>query len=132
MPSIKKTTRRYKSRFFSLVKHPFFWVLTLFGNSVIFIGAILLFIFESKSPMQFVDFLLWSTGIVTTIGYGNTVAETLGGKLTIFFLMLIGTLFVWSYMAFIVAGLIAPELASFEKDVYEFEKEIKNIKKIKS
>lgn len=78
--------------------------------------------------MQFLDCILWSAGTVTTVGYGEMTPHTVMGKLTVLGLMLFGTLFVWSYMAFLVTGLIAPELASLERDVHEFEKDIRGMK----
>lgn len=34
-----------------------------------------------------------------------------------------------SYMAFLVIGIMAPEITSLEKDVHEVEKEIRDLKK---
>ena len=42
--------------------------------------------------------------------------------------MLTGPIFVWSYMAFLVTGLIAPELSSLERDVHEVERELHGLK----
>ena len=105
--------------------------MTIVGNAIIIIGSLLLFVFEANTQngvIDFLDCLLWSTGTVTTIGYGNFIAQTVYGKLTLLGLMLSGTLFVWSYMAFLVTGLIAPELSSLERDVHGVEKEIHDLK----
>lgn len=61
---------------------------------------------------------------MTTVGYGSYTPETISGKFMILALMLFGTLFVWSYMAYVVRALIAPELSTLEKDVHELEKEV--------
>ena len=120
------------SRFKTLLKQSFFWNLTAAGNAIIVAGSVFLYRFESLSqgdtPLDFFDCLLWSTGTVTTIGYGNYIPHSIPGKLTIMLLMLFGTLFVWSYMGFLVTGLITPELASLEKDVHEVEKELQEIR----
>jgi hypothetical protein len=103
-------------------------VLTALGNSIILIGALLISFFEKQS---FLDSLAMSAGLVTTVGYSNFTAVTDIGKIITIGLMLIGTLFVWSYMGFLVTGLIAPELNSIEKDVHDVEKELKEIRETK-
>lgn len=128
---MKVSVSRYRSRFFALIKHPFFWTLTVVGNAIVLLGGLLLYGFESavsNGQMQFLDCLLWSMGTVTTVGYGDFTPQTVMGKWTILLLMATGTLFVWSYMAFLVTGLIAPELSSLEKDVHDMEKEIHELK----
>lgn len=121
---------KFIERFTALLKHPFFWILTVGGNSIILVGSLLLYIFEknNQSSLSFLDSVLWSTGTVTTIGYGNYHPESILGKVTLLILMLAGTLFVWSYMAFLVTALISPELTSIEKDVHDVEKEIQELK----
>lgn len=121
-----------RKRLLALFKNSFFWTLTLVGNSIVLVGAVVLYLFESGrpgGPPEFIDCLLWSTGTVTTVGYGNFEPLTLSGKITILFLMIAGTLFVWSYMAFLVTGLLAPELASLERDVHEVEKDVLEIRR---
>lgn len=83
-------------------------------------GSALLMLFESNAneePKMFLDYVLWSAGTVTSVGYSDFTPQTIPGKLTILFLMLSGILFVWSYMAFLVAALLAPELADIENDI---------------
>lgn len=126
------TLNQYKSRFLAIVKNPFFWFLTVLGNSIIFLGAAAIYLFEhevQKGALAFIDCLLWSAGLVTTIGYSDYSPMTFAGKLVVLGLMMLGTLFLWSYMGFLVSGLITPELASLEKDVEEVEKEIKGLLK---
>ncbi|MBY0314869.1 MAG: potassium channel family protein [Bdellovibrionales bacterium] len=123
---------KYKRRLTALLKHPFFWVLTVCGNSMIIAGTLSFYIFETpyrKHPLSLMDCLLWSTGIVTTIGYSNNEAFTFAGKLTILILMLGGTLFLWSYMAFLVSALITPELSSLENDIHQVEKELEDLQR---
>ncbi len=93
-------------------------------------GGLLIMIFEMKVQpnLSYLDFLLWSAGIVTTIGYGGYTAETTLGKLIVLMLMLVGTLFIWSYMAFLVTALFAPELSSLEKDFHDVEKEVRDLR----
>lgn len=123
---------RYKKRLMALIRHPFFWILTIGGNSIIFVGSLLLYIFETGlngQPLKYLDCLLWSVGMVTTVGYGDQLPQTVSGKLTVLVLMFAGTLFLWTYMGFLVTGLIAPELSSLDREVHEFEKDIQDLKK---
>lgn len=125
-----KRKLRLDRRFKNLFRNPFFWILTIGGNGIMLGGSFFLWIFEGASDGSrgFFDCVLWSAGMVTTIGYGNMTPQTFAGKLTVLGLMLFGTLFVWSYMAFLVTGLIAPELASLERDVHDVEKELRGLK----
>lgn len=128
---MKVKFKSYQKRFLNLVKQPFFWVLTVAGNLIVLVGGCLLQYFEGNSPtasQEYIDYLLWSMGTVTTVGYSNFTPVTIAGKWTIFFLMASGTLFIWTYMAFLVTGLIAPELANLERDVHTFEKELKEVR----
>ncbi len=121
----------FKKRFLKLLRQPFFWALTVGGNIIVVVGAFLLRIFEnisSTNNLDFMDYLLWSMGIVTTIGYGSYVPMTFAGKWIVFLLMACGTLFTWSYMAFLVTALLAPELAALERDVHDVEKELKGVR----
>jgi hypothetical protein len=121
--------KKYNKRIKILLKHPFFWFLTILGNGGIFIGSILLYEFESsKQQLKFIDYLLWSTGIITTVGYGSYMADSFCGKVTTLFLMLLGTLFVWLYMGFLVTIIITPELSLLEKEIHDVEKSVLGLK----
>lgn len=123
----------YAKRMQALIKHPFFWVLTLTGNSLILVGGLSLYLSEAETqqqPFHFIDSLLWSTGLVTTVGYGNYVPLTLAGKISVLVLMMLGTFFVWAYMVFVVTALITPELSSLEKEMNDVERELINLKQI--
>ena len=115
--------RLLKKRFKTLFLHPFFWMLTAVGNFIILVGSFLLWYFEGhlhQAPFSLLDCLLWSAGTVTTVG-SDLNPQTIPGKLTVLVLMLGGTVFVWSYMAFLVTGLIAPELPALERDVHNLK-----------
>lgn len=116
----------YLGRFGALLSQPLFWFLTISGNALIVIGGLGLYHFESQgnSDVQLVDCLLWSTSLVTTVGYASFIPHTFWGKILVLLLMMLGTFFIWSYMAFLVTALISPALVSLEKEVEEFEREI--------
>lgn len=123
--------RPFKNRFKTIFSHSFFWTLTIIGNAIMVLGSFLLMLTEREGQMHlmsYIDYLLWSAGLVTTIGYGDYMAQTTAGKIIVLLMMLLGTLFIWSYMAFLVTGLFAPELASLEKEFHDVEKEVRDLK----
>jgi len=61
---------------------------------------------------------------MTTIGYGTVVPVTPMGKVLSLGMMLVGSLFLWSYMALFVSVLLAPELGHLEKEMGDIESDI--------
>ncbi len=125
----------YKIRIKALFKTPLFWILTFLGNLVILLGSLLIYHFESPiipNKLDYLDCLLWSTSLTTSIGYNTYAPQTIGGKLTVISMMLFGTLFVWSYMAFLVTALIAPEISALEIEVKKVEVDLNRLKSEKS
>lgn len=123
---------KFIKRVMTFINHPLFWYLTIIGNGMILVGSLLLYQFEAESAhnqsLTLIDSLLWSTGIITTVGYADYIPHTLPGKITVLGLMLFGTIFLWSYMAFFVSALLSPALNSLEKEVQEVEKEVSDLK----
>lgn len=126
----KRARVLFFSRFVALISHPLFWVLTIIGNTMIVLGGVALYVFESKAAQttDYLDFLLWSTSLVTTVGYKTYVPATNFGKITVLLLMMLGTFFLWAYMAFLVTALISPALSSIEKEVQDVEEELSQLK----
>lgn len=125
-----KNRKIFIKRFLTFVTHPLFWILTLAGNALIIAGAFTMFYFESFGDLHptLIDCLMWSASIVTTIGFIPWVPVTTFGKITAIVLMLLGTFFVWSYMAFLLAAFISPALTALEKDFEEVEKELSELR----
>ena len=118
--------RRLRNRTITLIRHPVFWGLTIVGNSSIVLGSFILYHLESHSQTRTVDYIdcvIWATGMVTTVG-SDLTPHTVFGKFTIMILMILGSLFMWSYMALLVTALIAPELSILKKEIHDIEKEI--------
>jgi len=129
MMRAKKYT--YKNRMQTLFKTPLFWLLTFLGNLIILLGSLLLYFFESQSSnpaLDFLDCLLWSTSIITGVGYNTYIPHTSIGKIAVIGMMLLGTLFIWAYMAFMVTALIAPELTALENEVQKVESDLIKLK----
>lgn len=116
--------RTVKKRVFSLVRTPFFWLITLWGNSCVAFGAAAFHYLEAgKNPgvHHFLDSLVWAVGIVTTVGGGDINPVTSSGKVLSILMMMGGALFLWSYMALFVGAFVDPELKYIEREVSELQ-----------
>lgn len=118
-------------RFYALFKQPFFILFTLWGNGCIFLGASVFYHLESGvNPhiQTFIDSLAWAVGTVTTIGYGGITPVTFAGKILDIFMMMGGSLFLWSYMALFVSALVSPELSTVEHEIKDLEQGLTQLK----
>lgn len=108
------------SRAISLIRTPVFWILSFWGNVFIIFGASLIQKFEAPvNPVaeNFLDCLIWSVGVVTTVGSSNIHPITTEGKILMIIMMMFGAIFLWSYMALFIGALVDPELKMIEKEV---------------
>jgi voltage-gated potassium channel len=119
-----------KRRLSYLLKQPFFWSITLLGQILIFSSAALFYYLEygiNDEIHSFLDCLSWSVGIMATIGYGLVIPVTTVGKILSIGMMLIGSLFLWSYMAIFVSALLAPDLSHIENEIDDLEKNVSRL-----
>jgi voltage-gated potassium channel Kch len=127
-------TSVFRKRLLALFKQPVFIFMTLWGHSVIVLGTGALFYFEqgvNPKVESLLDTFTWAIGTVTTVGYGDFTPVTTEGKVVSIFMMILGSLFLWSYTALFAGALVAPELRlleagvkDLEKDVHAFEKDV--------
>jgi Ion channel len=113
-------------RLIPLVKMPVFWLISLLGNGFVAFGAVVLFYLEHDhqvKPLTLLDCVSWSVGLVTTIGYGDLIPGTDGGKILGIVMMIGGTLFLWSYMALFVGVLLAPDISLIESEIKGIKRE---------
>lgn len=116
-----------------LSRQPAFRAVTIFGNGLVLLGATAFHWAESaRNPAvgNFVDSLFWAVSTVTTVGYGNLVPVTIAGKAVGIGLMILGTLFLWSYMALFVGAIISPDLSKLETELRELERDLSQLQKI--
>src|SRR6185436_15729726 len=73
---------------------------------------------------SWIDTLFWTVATVTTVGYGDVNPVTIGGKVVGICMMIVGSLFLWSYTALFAGALISPDLKSVEEEVADLEKEL--------
>ncbi|MCX6123161.1 MAG: potassium channel family protein, partial [Proteobacteria bacterium] len=115
-------------RFAMLIRLPIFLFLTLVINGATLVAAGIFYYLEKGSNPKLVTFLdafFWAVATTTTVGYGDIVPLTDGGKILAIFTMLFGSLCVVLYTAFFAGALIAPELTQVESKVKEMEREVK-------
>lgn len=109
-----------------LLKNSFFWTITLLGLVLIGFSATTMYLIEGPNQIDksLLDFLVWTVGLVTTVGYGDITAQTALGKMVVMGMMLFGSLYLWSYMAILVTALIEPEITNIDREVHNLESEI--------
>ncbi len=124
---MKSGTALFFKRLFKLFRQPIFIVVTIVGHTVIVSGALGLFYLERHSNPHIgslLDTFFWAIATVTTVGYGNVVPLTAGGKVLGIFMMISGSVLFWCYTALFATALVAPELKFFENEVKDLEKVI--------
>lgn len=86
--------RIFTGQLLTLMRNPFFLLLTFLGNSLIVLSSALFYFIErgvNEKVMRFIDALWWGFATATTTGYGDITPVTDLGKLIGILLMLIGT-----------------------------------------
>ena len=110
-----KAARRFQLAF-KLVKEEIL-VFSLFSLALIYLSAVGIYHFEHEAqPKVFVsvfDGIWWATVTLTTVGYGDVVPITTGGKMFTFFVFIVGL-----SMIRVPSGLVASALSK----VRELEK----------
>ena len=89
-----------------------FITLSLFGNTIVFIFATIMFYIEkdiNPKMANFIDALWWSFSTTSTVGYGDVVPVTFVGKLVGILLMLIGVAIFAIYTAIFARAILDDE-----------------------
>ncbi len=113
------------------LKHPVLWLLALASNVQILIGACSLYYIElgaNKEVHSFLDALVWSVGIVTTVGTRDIAPVTAAGKIIGMILMILGTATFCAYAALFADALISDEMDDFENELRGIESRLLNLK----
>jgi voltage-gated potassium channel len=121
-------SKALRSRLKSMLRAPLFWVITFWGNTCIFGGALIFHILEKpQNPklQSMLDSLAWAVGMVTTVGGGDVHPVTQTGKTLAIFMMMGGAVFLWSYMALFIGILVEPELDEIQKEVSELQHDLR-------
>ncbi|MBS1960610.1 MAG: two pore domain potassium channel family protein [Bdellovibrionales bacterium] len=122
-----------RTRVVRLFRQPVFWLITALGNGFVVAGAAGFHLSENgKNPAigSFLDSFYWAVSTVTSVGYGAVSPLTAGGKIIGILLMMVGTLFMWSYMALFVGAIVSPDLEQLEREVEELESDLSEFQSI--
>lgn len=120
-------TTLFGKRLLGLFKQRVFVFMTLWGHLTIFTGAVAFYYFEQGVNPKInsaLDTLTWAIGTVTTVGSGDLTPITSEGKVVSICMMILGSLFLWSYTALFAGALVAPELRVLEKEVKDLDQEV--------
>jgi len=105
-----------------VIRNPIFLVLTLIGNSVLLLSALLFYLFESgRNPKvnEIWDALWWAFVTITTVGYGDIVPVTAAGRVVAVSLMMTGGVLFLSFVALLSSAFIELEFLELERQVRE-------------
>jgi len=103
---------------FEVILSPFFWILTLSGNTIIISFSYLFYFIEgdiNSSLNSFIDALWWGFATATTVGYGDITPVTAQGKVLGVSLMLLGTALFGMYTAFFAHAIMENDFILIRK-----------------
>ena len=104
--------------------------LTVFGNSVIALGALAFYSAEHEfnpNVHGFFDCLWWAVATVTTVGYGDIIPVTAIGKLIGMAMMLLGTTLFCSFTAIFSSLIVSYEIRSVKKELDTVEHDVHSL-----
>jgi len=122
--------RLFIQRIRRLFREPVFIALTVLGNGSIALGALVLYLLESGTNphmKSFLDSVLWSVGIVTTVGAGELQPVTALGKIVVIIMMVSGTALFWSYLALFAGALLSVEIGEMGREMRHISTSIRDI-----
>lgn len=97
---------QYSKVLIEALKTPLLIYFTLAGNLITFSSAWIFYLVEldtNPNIKNYWDALWWAICTVSTVGYGDIVPHTMGGRLVAFFLIVVGITFFLSFMAVLVS-----------------------------
>jgi voltage-gated potassium channel len=107
-----------------LIESPFFLMLTIVGNSFIFLCGLLFWFLEHEpNPKvdRYMDAIWWAFATATTTGYGDITPVTDAGKVLSILLMLVGLALFSMYTALFAETIISTR--SLSSDVQSGNKD---------
>lgn len=116
MRKIRKHSTTFLLSLKNLILSPHFVLLSIIGNSLVFLFAAFFYHVEhGVNPLvdERMDAIWWAFTTVTTVGFGDIVPATFGGRVIGIALMLMGTAIFACYVALISEAFLTMEL---EKD----------------
>lgn len=110
--------------FFRFLWMPGFIYLSLFGTVVLLVISGVVYFFEAPvnpNMDHFFEVLWWGVTTITTVGYGDIVPVTVGGRFLGVILMYSGTVLFISFTSLLATSWIKAE---FEKEMFPLERSL--------
>lgn len=120
----------FAARLRRLFAQPVFVAVTIVGNLLIAAGAFTLYAMEkdiNPDLHSILDSLWWAVSTVTTVGYGDVLPVTTGGKIVGMVMMLAGTALFCCYTALFAAAMLSQELMDVEAEIMLIEHRLRRI-----
>lgn len=122
--------RYFWRQVFKMFSDPIFIALTMVGNGLMVVGAVVFYFLEAavnRNMTGFLDALFWAVTTVTTVGYGNVTPATAPGKILGIVLMIAGTALFAVFTAFFANALMAPEVGELDAEIRAIKRSLSRI-----
>lgn len=129
---LREGAREFRDWILRLFRQPIFVFVTLWGHLAILGGALAFYVLERsvvEFPHGFFSAYYWAISTAVTVGSADVQPVTIGGKLTAIFLMVAGSLFLWTYTALFAASLVSPVVRRVRREVAEVEGEMAGLER---
>lgn len=136
MKKISKALFNFIKNLFLLLIDIRFVTITILGNSLVFIIALIMYYVEKgQNPLinNYLDALWWSFSTITTVGYGDIVPYTDHGKILGIISMVFGTGIFATYTG-LFAGVFLKNIHYIHEDhireeIHQLKREVYNLRK---
>lgn len=118
MQTFLKQSKIVQRNIFRLIISPHFLIISLLGNMIIVLFALLILKLEQNAggPINtFMDALWWSFSTATTVGYGDITPVTDHGRYVGIALMLLGTALFATYTALFAQAILGREFRQIQR-----------------
>lgn len=114
-----------------VVRNPIFAAMTALGNVALFLAAGAFYFLEhgvNAAVTHPLDAVWWAAVTMTTVGYGDVVPMTYGGRIVAVFLMFSGGVLFLAFIALLSAAFVELEFRELGGELERVRKEVKKIK----
>lgn len=122
IPFLKTESKKLLKAFFS----PAFLYTIFVGNLILVLATVAVFFLErghNPHVRSYWDSLWWGVATITTVGFGDIVPMTWGGRLIGMVLMYTGTVLFITFTGMLVFHWLQEEVSPLEKEIAEEERE---------
>lgn len=98
-------------------------IIAVYTLTVVFVSALIMWLIDDDNFPNYGISLWWAVQTVTTVGYGDVVPETPGGRVVAAMLMLTGLAFIPTLTSVIVSALLSKTRRSDQARIEQLESE---------